>query len=207
MKKLITIFSVSIVLVCIIVFVIVYLKNNDKYMKAIKYATDNTGDYSKISYYKDNDTVIYYLKYDYADYSKVAIQLEEYIYRLKLLETDESSKFRVDFVGNLDLIEFSFSNYEAGGSVKERFDVAVLGPYGEGYRFFGYYDHSIYSHFTRLEIGKGYDVQNLTYNMCYFSNISVVTCYVNERVFFSEIKEFVNTNWPDCEVINLAENN
>lgn len=207
MKKIFKITTICIVLIGIVVFVIVFRKHNDRYMKAIKYALNNTGDYFDVSYTKDEDskTITYWVEYEYVDFSKVAIQLEEYIYKLKSLETDEYIRFCVNFVGKLDLTEFSFCNYETDGSVKERFDVAVLGTYGKGYRFYGYYDDSIYSYFTRLEIGKGYDVQKIEYNICFFHNINVVACYAEDNMQFSEIKDFVNNIYPDCKVINIWE--
>ena len=207
MKKIFKITTICIVLIGIVVFVIVFRKHNDRYMKAIKYALNNTGDYFDVSYTKDEDskTITYWVEYEYVDFSKVAIQLEEYIYELKSLETDEYIRFCVNFVGKLDLTEFSFCNYETDGSVKERFDVAALGTYGKGYRFYGYYDDSIYSYFTRLEIGEGYDVQKIEYNICFFHNISVVACYVEDNMQFSEIKDFVNNIYPDCKVINIWE--
>ena len=175
-------------------------------MKAINYAMENTGDYSKISYIKDaaSKTIIYWVEYEYVDFSKVAIRLEEYIFNLKLLETDDYNKFRVNFVGRLDLIYFSFSNYEADGIVRERLDVAIIEPEMNGYRFYGYYDNSIYSKFSKLEIGDGYNSSDIISFLHYFPNIRVATCDIDNKQFL-EIKKYVETSNLEYNVINQYE--
>lgn len=186
---------------------IIYIKSDDKYMKAIKYAMKNAGEYFDVECYKDksNKTITYSLKCHSLDYSKVAIQLEEYIFLLNKLDTTEYNRIVINIVNSKnDKIRLGISNFDSEGNIHDKFDIAVIGSKGSGYKFYGEEDKSHYSHFKRLEIGKGYSVSEILYFICYFQNVSITTCYAENDEMLSKIIEFTEKNLPDCSLINMT---
>lgn len=188
----------------ITVTTVLFIQRNNKYIKTIKYALKDSGKYYGIDYKTDNDkrTISYYIECDSdLDFSKVARQLEEYVYTLKQFALDQYDVIEVDFINDYTKEGYiSFSNLAYNGEVLKKFSVAIVGSY---YRFCSDPSKKQFDYFSDLELGKGVELPEIKCIISFFENLKSISCYSNDEDF-EDIKRYVKVHLPECEVINLS---
>jgi len=174
-------------------------------MKFIKEAIEGVGEYDHVEYsLSDDKKVLSYFIFDMDSlYSKtIAERMNE-----KILKLHEYDIFNIDMV-DITFVEIpskayqiTIKNYEENGNRHDRFDVVKVGSKLEKYNFDIHLPDGKYlTGFDILEIGTGYNLEDIKWISFHFRDLKKIVCYL-EKDDYINFCDFYTELVPECEII------
>ena len=203
MKKKIIVF---IIIVGVILFVYIFTKSSDKYLKAIKYAVEENGEFVRIDYkvIEKENTIHYYLyeKHSIKDYNMISTRLREYIKQHNDDTIFKNRKIIISFPDiHSETTSFAITNCENTGKLHDYFDIILVGSRADGF-FFDINENLRLTGYKRLEIEQGYSLNDVEWILIHCPDVEVCTCYLNDNDF-EALLEFSCKILPDCIISNM----